>query len=141
MKNKIDLNKDKFKPGHKVPNGYFKNLEESILSQTIGQSSQPIQEIKKVKMNPWYLRSGAIAASVVLFLGLYLVFARPNKPPMELASVSTTELFESEDLEISQDDFLSLVSMEDLNSMHNEIKENAINNDDEFMEEYENYEI
>jgi hypothetical protein len=135
MKNEHNINfeKDKIKSVLNTPEGYFDSLEKDILGKTIGHS-------QKKKLNPWFMR-GAVAASVILFMGLYLVMIKNNKQKISLASVSTLEILEQEELEITQDDFLSLVSIEDLNDLQGEIRENSTNTDNEEIEDFENYEI
>lgn len=135
MKNKHNINfeKDKIKSVLNTPEGYFDSLEKGILENTIGHS-------QKKKLNPWFMRV-AVAASVVLFMGLYLVLIKNKEQKISLANVSTIEILEQEELEITQDDFLSLVSLEELNDLQEEIRENSTNTDNEEIEDYENYEI
>ena len=132
MKNKynIDLEKDKIKSVLKTPEGYFQSLEHEILQKTI---------LEKKRNSPWLLRTIGIAASLLLFMGLYIVFIKHDKPKIQLTEVSTLEILEQEDLELTSDDFLSLVSMEDLNTLQEEIKESTANLDDEELEDYDIY--
>ena len=91
-------------------------------------------------LNPWFMRSIGIAASLVFIMGLYIVFIKHDKPKIQLTNVSTLEILEQEDLELTSDDFLSLVSLDDLNLLQEEIQESTANLDDEELEDYDIYE-
>jgi len=135
MKNKynIDLERDRIKSALKAPDGYFNTLEDNILKNTIGTS-------QKKKFNPWFLRTAGIAASFIFFMGLYIIFIKHDKPKIELGNVSVEEILDQEDFELTSDDFINLVSLDDLNLLQEEIQESTANLDNEELEDYDIYE-
>lgn len=105
---KIELHETKIPYNQKVPEGYFAELEESILSKTVLKK-------RSIVFRPWF-KYASIAASVALFFGLYLVSKTTSHSEITFTNLTAEVILETEELELTEDDMLSLVSLEDIQS-------------------------
>jgi hypothetical protein len=111
-KSHISLEEKRIEHPYSVPQGYFDELEQNVLKNTVNAE---IEEKRPVRLKVRWVRYLA-AASVVLLFGLYIVFKTTgSQDPVKFSSVEESEMLEySEDLAVSSEDIIEMVSIEDI---------------------------